>query len=142
MAKYPDLKSYLQANYIELFTSEIQKFVVGNYDGNGFHSINVLSLLKHKIENVEVKALTCHDDIGPRVKMDVGLSADIVDMGLGTKEYEADRKTRWFKVFIQGNLIDGFRDVEVIDTKEYFGTFDKDNALDQFLLPYIYKADF
>ena len=92
MAKYPDLKSYLQANYIELFTSEIQKFVDGNYDGNGFHSINVLSLLKHKIENVEVKALTCHDDIGPRVKMDVGLSADIVDMGLGTKEYEADRK--------------------------------------------------
>lgn len=141
MAKYPDLKSYLQANYIELFTSEIQKFVDGNYDGNGFHSINVLSLLKHKIENVEVKALNCHDDIGPRVKMDVGLSADIVDMGLGTKEYEADRKTRWFKVFIQGNLIDGFRDVEVIDTKEYFGTFDKDNALDQFLLPYIYKAD-
>lgn len=46
MAKYPDLKSYLQANYIELFTSEIQKFVDGNYDGNGFHSINVLSLLK------------------------------------------------------------------------------------------------
>lgn len=42
MAKYPDLKSYLQANYIELFTSEIQKFVDGNYDGGGFHSINVL----------------------------------------------------------------------------------------------------
>ncbi|MBR2555194.1 MAG: hypothetical protein IKE94_10065 [Aeriscardovia sp.] len=62
MAKYPDLKSYyLQANYIELFTSEIQKFVDGNFDGGGFHSINVLSLLKHKIENVEVKALTGHN---------------------------------------------------------------------------------
>ena len=96
----------------------------------------MLSLLKHKIENVEVKALTYHDDIGPRVKMDVGLSADIVDMGLGTKAYEADRKPLWFKVFIQGNLIDGLRDVEVLDTKEYYGTFDKDNALDQFLLPY------
>lgn len=140
MAKYSDLKSYLQANYIELFTGEIQKFVDGNYDGSGFHSINVLSLLRHKIENVEVKALTCHDDIGPRVKMDVGLSADVVDMGLGTKAYEADRKTRWFKVFIRGNLINGLRDVEVIDTKEYFGTFDKENALDQFLVPYIYSA--
>ena len=100
MAKYPDLKSYLQENYIELFTSEIQKFVDGNFDGGGFHSINVLSLLKHKIENVVVKALTCHDAPGPIVKMDVGLSADIVELGLGTKEYEADRKLLWSSIFV------------------------------------------
>ena len=141
MAKYPDLKSYLQANYIELFTSEIQKFVDGNYDGGGFHSINVLSLLKHKIENVEVKALTCHDAPGPIVKMDVGLSADIVELGLGTKEYEADRKCRWFTVYLQGILRDGLVDVTVLDVKEFHnGKFEKESALDQFLVPYIYTA--
>lgn len=141
MAKYPDLKSYLQANYIELFTSEIQKFVDGNFDGGGFHSINVLSLLKHKIENIEVKALTCHDAPGPIVKMDVGLSADIVELGLGTKEYEADRKCRWFTVYLQGILRDGLVDVEVLDVKEFHnGKFEKESALDQFLVPYIYTA--
>lgn len=76
---------------MELFTSEIQKFVDGNFDGGGFHSINVLSLLKDKIENGEVKVLTCHDAPGPIVKMDVGLSADIVELGLGTKEYEENK---------------------------------------------------
>ena len=81
MAKYPDLKSYLQANYKELLTGEVQKFVDSNYDGSGFHSINVLSLLKHRIENLEVKALKCHDAPGPIVKMEVGVSADIVEMG-------------------------------------------------------------
>ncbi|MCR4638250.1 helix-turn-helix transcriptional regulator [Ruminococcus sp.] len=141
MAKYPDLKSYLQSNYIELFTSEIQKFVDNNYDGGGFHSINVLSLLKHKIENVEVKALKCHDAPGPIVKMDVGLSADIVELGLGTKKYEADRKCRWFTVYLQGILRDGLVDVKVLKVKEYHnGAFEKDNALDQFLVPYIYTA--
>lgn len=141
MAKYPDLKSYLQENYIELFTSEIQKFVDGNFDGGGFHSINVLSLLKHKIENVEVKALTCHDAPGPIVKMDVGLSADIVELGLGTKEYEADRKCRWFTVYLQGILRDGLVDVQVLDVKEFHnGKFEKESALDQFLVPYIYTA--
>ncbi|WP_300944444.1 helix-turn-helix transcriptional regulator [uncultured Duncaniella sp.] len=141
MAKYPDLKSYLQENYIELFTSEIQKFVDDNFDGGGFHSINVLSLLKHKIENVEVKALTCHDAPGPIVKMDVGLSADIVELGLGTKEYEADRKCRWFTVYLQGILRDGLVDVQVLDVKEFHnGKFEKENALDQFLVPYIYTA--
>jgi hypothetical protein len=72
MAKYPDLKSNLQSNYKDLLTSEVQKFVDGNYDGGGFHSFNVLSLLKHKIENLEVKALTCHEISYLKIRMDVG----------------------------------------------------------------------
>ena len=141
MAKYPDLKSYLQANYLDLMQQAVQRFVDSSYDGSGFHSINVLSLCRHEVQNLEVKALTCHDDIGPRVKMDVGVSADIVELGLGIKRYEADRKHRWFTVYLRGNLINGLTGVEVLDTKEYHnGKFQKDNALDQFLVPYIYSA--
>lgn len=141
MAKYPDLKSYLQANYLDLLQQAIQSFVDSSYDGSGFHSINVLSLCRHEVENLEVKALTCHDDIGPRVKMDVGISADIVELGLGTKRYEADRKHKWFTVYLRGNLVNGLTGVEVLDTKEFHnGKFQKDNALDQFLVPYIYSA--
>lgn len=142
MAKYPDLKSYIQVNHMELLKNEVQKFVDKSYDGNGFHSINVLSLCKHKIENLEVKTLCCHDDIGPRIKIDISVSADIVELGLGTKEIEADRKKRWFTVYIQANLIDGLKDIAVLDTKEFYnGHFEKENALDQFLVPYIYTAD-
>ena len=73
--------------------------------------------------------------------MDVGVEADIVQLGIGTKRYESDRKKRWFTVFLRGNLIDGLKDVEVLDTQEYHnGKFQKDNALDQFLVPYIYSA--
>lgn len=141
MAKYPDLKSYLQANYLDVLKGAIQEFVDKSYDGSGFHSINVLSLCRHEIENPVVKALTCHDDIGPRVRMDVGVEADIVQLGIGTKRYESDRKKRWFTVFLRGNLIDGLKDVKVLDTQEYHnGEFQKDNALDQFLVPYIYST--
>lgn len=142
MAKYPDLKSYIQANYIDLLVGEVQKFVDKSYDGNGFHSINVLSLCKHEIDNLLVKTLSCHDDIGPRIKIDITVSADIVELGLGTKRYEADRKTRWFTIYIQANLIDGLKDVVVLDTKEFYNRhWDKESALDQFLVPYIYTAD-
>lgn len=73
--------------------------------------------------------------------MDVGLSADIVELGLGTKEYEADRKCRWFIVYLQGILRDGLVDVQVLDVKEFHnGKFEKESALDQFLVPYIYIA--
>lgn len=142
MAKYPDLKSYIQVNHMELLKNEVQKYVNKAYDGNGFHSINVLSLCKHEIDNLEVKTLCCHDDVGPRIKIDISVSADIVELGLGTKRIEADRKKRWFTVYIQANLIDGLKDIAVLDTKEFYnGHFEKENALDQFLVPYIYTAD-
>ena len=127
MAKYTDLKSYLQAKHLDVLKKAIQEFVDKSYDGSGFHSINVLSLCKHEIENPVVKALTCHDDIGPRVKMDIGVEAEIVQLGIGTKRYESGRKKRWFTVFLRGNLLDGMQDVEVLDTQEYHsGKFQKD----------------
>lgn len=42
--------------------------------------------------------------------MDVGLSADIVEFGLATKEYGANRKCRWFTVYLQGILRDDLVD--------------------------------
>ena len=68
---YKDFKSYIQANYKQLLTEKIRDFVNKNHDGLGFHSFGVLSLLDQKVENLEVRSLTCHDDIGPRIKIDV-----------------------------------------------------------------------
>lgn len=142
MSKYPDLKSYLQVNYKDLMQNAIQELVNNKCDGNGFHSINVLSLCKHEIDNLEVRALTCHDDIGPRINMDVGVAVDIVELGLGTTRYESSRKKHWFTVSLQGVLKDGLSNVQVLDTCEiYNGKFEKENALNQFLVPYIRSED-
>lgn len=142
MSKYPDLKSYLQVNYKDLMQNAIQELVNNKYDGNGFHSINVLSLCKHEIDNLEVRALTCHDDIGPRINMDVGVAVDIVELGLGTTRYESSRKKHWFTLSLQGVLKDGLSNVQVLDTSEiYNGKFQRENALNQFLVPYISADD-
>lgn len=142
MAKYPDLKTYIQVNYKEMLEKEVLKLVDKSYDGLGFHSINVLSLSNYEVQNLEVKTICCHDDIGPRVKIDISVSADIVELALGLKRIEANRKTRWFTVIIQANFMDGLQDIQVLSTKEFFnGRFEKENALDQFLVPYIYSVD-
>lgn len=89
-----------------------------------------------------VKTICCHNDIGPRVKIDISVSADIVELALGLKRIEANRKTRWFTVIIQANLMDGLQNIQILNTNEFFnGQFIKENELDQFLVPYIYSAD-
>lgn len=140
---YKDFKSYIQDKYYDLLTAAIKEYVDNHHDGIGFHDFNVLSLLKQKIENVEVKSLVCHEaGIGDLLRIEARTAADIVEMSLGTKEIEAGRKTRWFIVHLTAELNQGLHDVKVQKTEEnYFGSFDLEGALDAYLVPYIRTAD-
>lgn len=143
MAKYSDFKSYIKANYGDYLKQELLHFVDANHDGQGFHSINVLSLCKQDVADLNIKSLKCNDLPGSFVKIDVNLTADIVTLGLGTKKYEADRKTRWFTVHLKANLRNGMELLKAeTRTEEYApGTFDKTTALDEYVVPYVYTAD-
>lgn len=135
---YKSFKEYIENNYSELLRNEIEAFVQEHHDGQGFHSLNVLSLLKQQVENLQVMSLSCRIDVEPRIIIDVHVKADIVSKGLGTSDYDADRKTRWFTVSLKAILRDGLHGVETIAVDEYYaGKFDKENALDAYLVPYI-----
>lgn len=140
---YADFKSYIQDKYANYLLGQVSDFVNKNHDGQGFHSLNVLSICDQKVDHLSVKSLRCTDMPDPFVKIAVNLTADIVTMGLGKKEYEADRKTRWFTVTIVACLRDGM-EIKEDQTKveEYApGTWDKTTALDEFGVPYVYTAD-
>lgn len=135
---YKSFKEYIESNYSNLLRDEIEGFVQENHDGQGFHSLNVVSLLKQQIENLQVMSLSCRIDIEPTIAIDVHVKADIVSKGLGISDYDADRKTRWFTVCLKAILRDGLHGIETISVDEYYGgKFDKENALDAYLVPYI-----
>ncbi|MBQ7550807.1 MAG: hypothetical protein IJT04_04700, partial [Bacteroidales bacterium] len=103
-----------------------------SHDGGGFHSFNVLSVCEQRAENTEIKSIRCHDDIGPLIKIEINVKADIVTLGLGTRKYEAARKNKWFTVTVQAKLKNGLHNMTVLSAEEYFsGTFDKEDALDE-----------
>ena len=139
MAKYPDLKSFVQANYLDLITDSIQKFVDKNLDSHGFHSINVYSLVPFEVRNPQVMTVKCQEVGLQDIQMKIGVAAEVVQMSLGTKKVESDRKTRWFYVIVKANIDEKLQNPILQDVKEYFnGPFDPVHVLDQFLLPYIY----
>lgn len=135
---YKSFKEYIEVNYGDQLQEQVSQYVKKYHDGQGFHSLNVLSLLDQKIENLQVMSLSCRRDVGPRIEIDAHVKALIVTKGLGTKDYNADQKTRWFTVYMKAVLRDGLHVVEFIDTDEYYsGQFDKENALDAYLIPYL-----
>lgn len=137
---YTDFKSYIQDKYGLQLTTDIEEFVNLKHDGIGFHSYNVLSVCDQKVENVKVKYMVCHDDLGPMIRMDIHCEADLVTLSLGTNKTEADRKTKWFTVYANAILANGLKDFCVTDVEEYNpNTFEKPCALDEYLVPYIYS---
>ena len=107
-----------------------------------FSFIQCAVCMRKKAENAEIKSIRCHDDIGPLTKIEINVTADIVALGLGTKKYEAARKNKWFKVIVQAILKNGLHNMSVLSAEEYFsGKFDKEDALDEYLIPYIYVED-
>lgn len=142
MASYPDLKRYLYDKHKELLEDSVQKYVDKHLDGSGFHNLNVLSLATYELDHFEIKSVRCKDELGDLINIDVIVQVDVIELGLGTKKYEADRKNHWFIITVSGDLSNRFNDLCVLNTTEYFDKkFIKESALDQFLVPYIYSAD-
>lgn len=143
MAHYNDFKSFIQTNFEDYLKKELTRFINENHDGLGFHSFNVLSICRQEVDNLEVKSIRCSDDIGPFIKVDVTLTADIILLGLGTKKYEADRKKRWFTVHIVARIGNSMVIAEDRTWIEEYssGKFDKATSLDEFLVPYVYSTD-
>ena len=100
MAKYNDFKSYIQANYRELLEKAVMDYIEVPHDGYGSHSFSMMSICRQHVENLEIKTLCCHNDIGPLVKIDVNLTVEIVTDGLGNRRYDVDRRRKWYTVFL------------------------------------------
>ena len=134
---YKSFKEYIEVNHKDLLQNGIEGFVARHHDGQGFHAF-AFSILDQRIDNLQVMSLTCRSDAGPRIEIDAHVKADIVSKGLGSANYDADRKTRWFTVYLKAILKNGLHDVEILDVDEHYsGKFDPENTLDAYLLPYI-----
>ena len=75
---YKSFKEYIEVNYNDLLRTEIEGYVQKHHDGQGFHSLNVLSLLRQNVENLKVMSLSCRSDAGPRIEIDAHVKAVIV----------------------------------------------------------------
>ncbi len=122
MARYDNLKDYLQNEHIKLINEAVTEY---QHDGS-IHD-----------EDIKILSLYCTDDKFNNLKMELGVSVNITDV------HEAKCKTPFFyKITLCGNLDQGFQDIHVMSVeKSNKSQFPEDNILSQFILPDIRKKD-
>ena len=47
---YKSFKEYIETNYSDLLKHEIEEFIQGHHDGQGFHSLNVFRCLSSRLK--------------------------------------------------------------------------------------------
>lgn len=118
MARYANLKDYLQNEQIKLIERAVTKHQNSDSD---------------KKRNIHIESLYCTDDEHSNLKMDLVVSVDSNDTVSG-KQY--------YKVTLLGSLDRKLQDIQVIDVRKC----DKsdvcdDNLLSQFILPDVRAED-
>jgi hypothetical protein len=62
MAKYNDLKEYIQNTQMDMLKKEIQSFVDKHFTGSGFSSFQTVSVCRKRIDAPQVLRMSCYDD--------------------------------------------------------------------------------
>ncbi|MBE6057487.1 hypothetical protein, partial [Clostridium sp.] len=135
---YKDFKSYLYANYKETIGAYIEGFLNRNHDKFNLASVNKLPLYDQLVDSIEIKSLSCHDDAGSEISMEMHCAVKII-----TREYERVKaKTsgiiRYFTVNAQATLSNKLEKFCINNVNECsLNEFDKTRFLDEYLIPYI-----
>ncbi|KNB74720.1 hypothetical protein ADS79_01425 [Brevibacillus reuszeri] len=105
-------------------------------------SYDVLDPSYIEVENIRVRSITFYGIEHRQIFFNATIQAEIVLKGMGKRDYEADRQSKWFILSFYGHLISGLRKVMIIDVRDYSKErFSKENALSRYLVPYLYSED-
>ena len=140
--KYRNFADYLQDVYYNEIFSSVKSYVLTHKNSINLRSYTVIDASYVQLEDIRVRGVTFRGDEGHIIFFSASVEADIVLKGMGRHDYEADHSSQWFSVSFLAQLLEGIRDVNIVDVDSYSKEkFDKESSLSQYLIPYIYAED-
>ncbi|WP_081327452.1 helix-turn-helix domain-containing protein [Paenibacillus polymyxa] len=139
---YNSFETYLEDIYYDEMHRAIKNSILQKGRSIDLNSYTVLDPSYIDIENIRVKSITFYGIEHRQIFFNATINAEIVLKGMGKRDYEADRQSKWFILSFYGHLISGLRKVMIIDVRNYSKErFSKENALSKYLVPYLYSED-
>ncbi|GED68012.1 hypothetical protein BRE01_17140 [Brevibacillus reuszeri] len=138
---YRSFEAYLEDIYYDEMHQAIKNSILQK-GRRSLDSYDVLDPSYIEVENIRVRSITFYGIEHRQIFFNATIQAEIVLKGMGKRDYEADRQSKWFILSFYGHLISGLRKVMIIDVRDYSKErFSKENALSRYLVPYLYSED-
>ncbi|MNW33011.1 hypothetical protein D3C74_99650 [compost metagenome] len=134
-------EAYLEDNYCDEMHRALKNSILQK-GRRSLDSYHVLDPSYIEVENIRVRSITFYGIEHRQIFFNATIQAEIVLKGMGKRDYDADRQSKWFILSFYGHLISGLRKVMIIDVRDYSKErFSKENALSKYLVPYLYSED-
>lgn len=142
MSKTRTFAAYLEDEYYDLMFNRLNSYIYQNRSRLNLHTSLVADPNYAKLDDLHVMGVTFKETEDDRILFRAAIQADIIVKGWSRRDYEEDVASAWFSISFTGILRCGLNMVTITSVGEYSKEcFNKEDALSQYLIPYVYSSD-
>lgn len=134
--------AYLEDQYYDLMFNQLKSYIFQNHGRLNLHTNLVPNPNYTEIDNLHVMGVSFKETEDDRILFRAAVQADVIVKGRSRRDYEEDIVYPWFSISFTGILRCGLNMVTITSVDEYSKErFNKEDALTQYLIPYVYSKD-
>lgn len=140
MKTYRTFEEYMYDNYYDAIYNKVKGFLFQK-KGTSFLSTSLIpDVSRFDLDDYHVMGATFKTPGGDVLHFRLSINADVNVYGKSRYDYESDTKSIWMSVYCESILKNGLHNVRIVRVEEYSkDRFDKETALDHYLVPYLYS---
>lgn len=140
--KYDTFATYLEDVYYNQIFSKIKSYLFNNKGRLDLSTSVVPDPSYVELSDFKIMGVNFHESDTDRVECKVTVRAEIEISGRGRRDYESDSTECWISIPLSATLRNGLQQVSIGYASEYSRElFRAEDALTQYLVPYIYAKD-
>lgn len=142
MKTYRTFEEYMYDNYYDAVYNKVKGFLFQK-KGTSFLSTKLIpDVSRFELDDYHVMGATFNTSGDDALHFRLSINADVNVYGRSRYDYESDTKSVWISVYCESILKNGLHHVRIVRVEEYSkDRFDKETALDHYLVPYLYSED-
>lgn len=142
MRKDKSFSAYLENQHYDLMFNRLKSYIFQNRGRLNLHTSLVPDPSYIELDDIHVMGVSFKETEDDRIFFRAAVQADVIIKGRSRRDYEDDVVYPWFAVSFTGILRCGLTMVTITSVDEYSKErFNKEDALSQYLIPYVYSKD-
>lgn len=140
--KVKSFAAYLEDQYYDQMFIRLKSYIFQNRGRLNLHTSLVHDPSYIELDDLHVMGVSFKETEDDRILFRAAIQTDIIVKGRSRRDYEEDVVYPWFSISFTGILRCGLNMVTITSVGEYSKErFSKEDALSQYLIPYVYSKD-
>ena len=142
MNTYQTFEEYIYDKHYDAIYNKIKNFCFRKRNTSLLSTQLITDVVTFELDDYCIRGVSFKTPGNNALHFRLSIIAEVSVSGKSKYEYESDSKSIWLSVYCESILKNGLHNVKIVRVEEYNkDRFDKESALDHYLVPYLYSED-